>query len=98
VLEAPYYSGIDMMKSSFPGIPTFILKYKLETNKYLKECKVPVVIFQGNRDAQIDYRSTIRLKEALKNSDTLIILNGTGHWDIRGNPVYTNEMKKLLNF
>ena len=98
VLEAPYYSGIDMMKSSFPGIPTFILKYKLETNKYLKECKVPVVIFQGNRDAQIDYRSTIRLKEALKNSDTLIILNGTGHWDIRGNPVYTDEMKKLLNF
>ena len=97
VLEAPYYSMTDMMKNSFPVIPTFILKYKFDTNKYLKECKVPVVIFHGNRDTQINYRSSIRLKEALKNTDTLIILNGTGHWNIRGNPVYTNEIKKLLS-
>lgn len=41
ILQAPYYSLTDMMRHSYPIIPTFILKYKFETGDYIKNCKMP---------------------------------------------------------
>lgn len=96
ILQAPYYSLIDMMKHTFPIIPTFILKYKLETNKYLKDCQMPVVIFHGNQDEVIYYGSSLKLKNELKKSDTLITLNGQGHNGITDNQEYKTEIKRLL--
>ncbi|HZH38384.1 MAG TPA: alpha/beta fold hydrolase [Flavisolibacter sp.] len=48
ILQAPYYSLTDMMRHTYPIIPTFLLKYKFRTNEYLKNCKMPVVIFHGD--------------------------------------------------
>ena len=53
ILQAPYFSLTDMLKHNFRIIPTFILKYKFETNKYIKNCKMPIVIFHGNKDEVI---------------------------------------------
>jgi pimeloyl-ACP methyl ester carboxylesterase len=78
-------------------IPTFILKYKFETDQYLKDCKMPIVIFHGNADEVIYYGSSIKLKKLFKSSDTLITLNGQGHNGITDNPEYIQEIKKILN-
>jgi predicted esterase len=51
-----------MMKQHFSFIPTFILKYKLTTNEYLQNCKMPVVIFHGNEDEVIYYGYSLKLK------------------------------------
>lgn len=79
ILQAPYFSLIDMMKHTYPFIPTFILKYKFETNEYIKNCKMPVIIFHGNADEVIYYKSSLKLKELFKINDTLITLNEQGH-------------------
>ena len=77
-------------------IPTFMLKYKFETNKYLKSCRMPVIIFHGDQDEEIYYESSLKLKEEFKTQDTLIILNRQGHNGITGNEDYKIELKKIL--
>ena len=96
ILQAPYYSLTDMMKHSYSIIPTFILKYKLETNKYLKDCKMPVVIFHGDCDEVIYYGSSLKLKEEFKSKVKLITLSGQGHNGMTDNEDYINELKQVL--
>lgn len=96
ILQAPYYSLTDMMKRRYALIPTFILKYKFETGQYIKECKMPVVIFHGNEDEVIYYGSSLKLQEHFKDQDTLITLTGLRHNGMTDNPVYIVELSKVL--
>jgi uncharacterized protein len=96
ILQAPYYSLTDMMRHTYPIIPTFLLKYNFETNKYLKDCKMPVVIFHGDRDEVIYYGSSLKLKDDLKTGDTLITLKGQGHNGITDNLDYIAAIKTIL--
>lgn len=97
ILQAPFYSLTDMMKHTYPIIPVFILKYKFETNKLIKKCTMPIVIFHGNVDEVIYYNSSIKLKELIKEGDTLITLHGQGHNGMSNNPGYIKELQKLLS-
>jgi uncharacterized protein len=97
ILQAPYYSLTDMMKHSYPIIPTFLLKYKFSTNEYIKNCKMPVVIFHGDKDEVIYYESSLKLKELFKNTDTLITLTGQGHNGMSDNKQYLIELQRILN-
>lgn len=96
ILQAPYYSLTDMMRHSYPIIPTFVLKYKFETNNYLKACKMPVVIFHGDADEVIYYGSSLKLKALFKSQDTLITLPGQIHNGITDNEVYRRELQRIL--
>lgn len=96
ILQAPYYNLTDMMKQRFSFIPTFLLKYKFATNEYLKNCKMPIVIFHGNSDEVIYYGSSLKLKEEFKKQDTLLTLNGQGHNGMTNNEEYKTEITKIL--
>ena len=96
ILQAPFYSLTDIMRHTFPIIPTFILKYKLKTNEFIKNCKMPIVIFHGNQDEVIYYGSSLKLKELFKEKDTLITLNGQGHNGMTDNRDYIIEIQKIL--
>jgi len=95
ILQAPFFSLTDMMKHYYPIIPTFILKYKLETNNYIKDCKMPIVIFHGDKDEIIYYESSIKLQELFKETDTLITLNGQRHNGMSSNVKYLKELEKI---
>ena len=96
ILQAPYYNLTDMMKHTYSFVPTFLLKYKFTTNEYLKNCKMPVVIFHGNKDEVIYYGSSLKLKEEFKQQDTLITLNEQGHNGMTDNEDYKIELKRIL--
>jgi len=96
ILKAPYYNLTDMIQHIHPMIPTFNLKYRFETNEYLKSCRMPVIIFHGDQDEIIYYGSSLKLKEEFKTQDTLIILDGQGHNGITRNEDYKIELKKIL--
>lgn len=96
IMQAPYYNMTDMMRRTYPIIPTFLLKYKFKTNEYLKNCKMPVIIFHGTQDDVIYYGSSVRLKKELKPQDTLITLVGQGHNGITDNQEYIAALKRIL--
>lgn len=97
ILQAPFYSLIDMMRHNYPVIPAFILKYKFETNRYVQNCKTPIVIFHGDADNVIYYQSSVKLRALLKKADTLITLHGQGHNGITDNSDYKSAIVKILN-
>ena len=97
ILQAPYYSLTDMMRHTYPIIPTFILKYKFKTTDFLKDCKMPVVIFHGDKDEVIYYGSSLKLQKEFKNQDTLITLSGQTHNGITENPDYITAIQMILN-
>jgi uncharacterized protein len=87
---------VDMMQIKFPFLPTFLLKYKFETNQYLPNCKMPITIFHGNKDEVIPYSSSLKLKPLLKLSDTLITLDNQGHNNMSDNPEYLMQLESVL--
>jgi pimeloyl-ACP methyl ester carboxylesterase len=97
IMQAPYYSWTDLFRHRCPVIPTFLVKYKIETNKYITDCKMPIVMFHGDKDNVIYYKSSVKLKKLAKPSDKLFILPGLGHGAISKNKEYLREMQVLLN-
>ncbi|MEJ8803868.1 alpha/beta hydrolase [Pontibacter sp. H249] len=96
VLQAPYYSLSDLSKSLYPIIPSFLLKYKFETYRFLENIKAPVVLFHGAQDEIIYHGSSEKLKAHLKPTDQVIILQGQGHNGMNENPKYKEALAVVL--
>ena len=96
ILLAPYYTLSDLVQKHYPFLPAIILKYQLNTPKYLQHTKAPVVLFHGDSDEVIYYGSSLKLKRYFKPGDTLITLRGQLHNGIDENPDYLNSLKLIL--
>lgn len=96
ILQAPYYSLTGVMQDAYPVLPSFILKYPLQTYKYIKTCQAPIVIFHGVQDKVIRYHHALQLKTLLKKTDMLITLDGVGHNGITNDPQYQMELQQIL--
>jgi alpha/beta superfamily hydrolase len=96
ILQAPYYSWTDLFIHRCPVIPTFLVKYKIETYKYMRECKMPIVIFHGDKDNTVYYGSSVKLMKLAKPGDILITISGWGHTKITSNQQYLKELRKIL--
>ena len=96
ILQAPYYNLKDLVKHIYPIAPGFLLKYKFQTNEYIPKCKMPVVIFHGDKDEVIYYGSALKLKQHFKKGDTLITLPGMTHNGMTDNPDYAKAIKAVL--
>ncbi|WP_158858483.1 alpha/beta hydrolase [Lunatibacter salilacus] len=96
ILQAPFYSLVDMMKNMFPIFPEFLLKYRFENNRYIPDCTMPIVIFHGTNDEVIPYEQSLKLKPLLKASDTLVTLKGEGHNGMTYNAAYLESLREIL--
>jgi hypothetical protein len=95
VLQAPYYSMINLSQRNYPMIPTFILRYDLATNEYLKECDMPVYLFHGVDDQTIPVESSEMLSKELHLP--LYKLENQGHNGIGSNKEALKQLHKILN-
>jgi len=95
ILQAPYYNLKTEMKSRFPFLPTFILKYPFENNLHLSKVKSPIFIFHGDNDYVITHENSLKLKAVLKENDSVIILKNQDHIGINNNAEYKKFIKLL---
>jgi uncharacterized protein len=96
LLQAPYYSLGDLMGSLYPFVPTFLLKYKFETFRFVEQTKAPIAIFHGMLDEIIYPGSSEKLKAHLKPTDSVILLEGQGHNGMNENPAYKRKLARVL--
>jgi len=96
ILQAPYYSIDFAMKERIPFVPSFILRYNINTSAYLKNCEMPVVIFHGKQDATLSYQNSIQLQSEFKSTDTLITIENLGHIGFTENDQYLKNLEEIL--
>lgn len=97
ILQAPYYSIQFVMNERLPLIPSFILKYNINTSEYLKKAKMPVVIFHGLEDETIPFANALKLQSEFKETDTFIRIENLGHVGMTENIIYQENLKKVLD-
>ena len=95
ILEAPYFSMIDMMRKKYPIFPTFLLRYPLESYRHLAKTNAPIHIFHGDKDKAIPYVSSLQLKQKLPRIH-LTTLKGVDHNTIFDNKLYQSTLTKIL--
>ena len=97
ILETPYYSIPDLFASYAPIYPTErICSYKIPTNEYLQDIKVPITIFHGTSDWVIRYRSAAKLKAYLKPTDEFVTIQNGTHHNLNGFPLFHQKLDSLL--
>ena len=95
ILEAPYFSMKDMMRRNYPIVPTVLLRYPLESDKYLKETNCPIFIFHGDQDSSIPFSSSQNLKK-LHPKIEMTRLSGVGHTGFAQNQKYQKVLTEIL--
>ncbi len=97
ILETPYYNFKEVASHHFPAlVVSLLLKYHLETNKYITKVKCPVYMFHGTSDQTIPYEHSPRL-EKLSDNIHLTTLKGGSHNNLGGFPEYQAQLSKILN-
>lgn len=96
ILTSPYYSLESLAQEKIKFIPSFIIKYKLRTNKFTGQVKCPVIIFHGDSDEVIPHHHSLKLKENFPQID-LHILKNYGHNDLTQSEGYVTEMFTVLS-
>jgi alpha-beta hydrolase superfamily lysophospholipase len=97
ILETPYYSVPALFSYYAPVYPTsFMSKFKLPVNEYLKNVTVPVTIFHGADDEIIPYAVTKKLKAGLKLTDEFITIENGKHNNLNQFKLFQQKLDSLL--
>ena len=67
ILETPFYNMLDVTKRRFPMLPfaARLLKYKMETNEFVKNVSCPIIIYHGTNDDIVPLESGQLLKDEI---------------------------------
>lgn len=96
-LIAPYYSLLDMTDRRYKVIPSFLVKYPFETNKYLEQVKCPIFLTHGDKDEVLPFDGSQSLSVLLDESDIWLPIKGQGHDDFEFNLSFKTAISKFLN-
>ncbi|MBP9841344.1 MAG: alpha/beta fold hydrolase [Simkaniaceae bacterium] len=100
ILEAPYYSMLDLIPRNALWLPSFIAKwivrYPLRTDQWIEKVTVPVHLFHGREDALIPYHSSERLLEHIKSPHELTTIDKGTHNFLSRHPEFQLKLSELL--
>ncbi|MCB1110357.1 MAG: alpha/beta fold hydrolase [Chlamydiia bacterium] len=103
VLEAPYFSILDLTPRQAPYLPRFLipllLKYHFRTDQWIVRVDAPIHIFHGTDDELVPYDSSTRLLKLLKDKRdaSLISIENGKHNHLRFHPKYQDALTLILD-
>ncbi|MEC7984570.1 MAG: alpha/beta fold hydrolase [Myxococcota bacterium] len=95
-LETPYYNLPDLVRSIYPFIPSFLVRYKLRNDRYVQNQRYPIHLIHGDKDGLIPHHCSERLS-ALADNITLHTIQGAEHNNISAFPSYHALLRTLLS-
>ena len=98
ILDAPYYSLVNVTKRYMPFMPlSVILKYPMPTYKWLKYVDCPVHIIHGTNDKLIPFNSSVKLSKVKPNSTMLWPIIDGGHKNLNNFESYHKILSEIIN-
>ncbi len=95
ILDSPYYSFTRQIRRFGWWLPLgLLLKYKLPTNKFLRDTDCPAYIIHGDRDYIISYKQGVDL--AKESQAKLITIEGGRHNNLPSFAQYQQELYAIL--
>jgi alpha-beta hydrolase superfamily lysophospholipase len=95
ILYAPFYSMKSLAEAHFPLLPVdLLLKYRMESAKYLQMVDCPVLILHGDSDRIIPLNNAERLAQI---KGKLIVLKTGHHNNLDGFDRFWQEIDKFLS-
>jgi uncharacterized protein len=97
ILDAPYYSFSQLTSRYLPFLPiTFILRFTIRTDIYIRYVRCPIYIIHGTRDRLIPFKSSVRLAKLAPLNTRLIPIHGGHHNDLPSFKEYHLHLGEIL--
>ncbi len=97
ILDAPYYSFIKAVQRFLPILPMrFVLRYRLQTDKWIKKVNCHTYILHGTKDWLIPIKQSEQLQAINPRMITLIRIHGGRHNNLPSYPEYHNFIRDIL--
>jgi len=99
VLESPFYSLTEVVRSRFPILPvSLLLHYKFPTYQFINKVTCPISIYHGTADEIIAYEHGTRLFGSIsqKNKRLIPVPEG-GHNDLMAFDTYLSTIDNVLD-
>ena len=98
ILESPYYSVKSVAKRYVPFLAlSLILRFPIETYKWLKYVNCPIKIIHGTNDRLIPYKTAIKLSKIKPENTRLYSIIGGGHNNLYTKEEYHRMLDEVLN-
>ncbi|MEM9324520.1 MAG: alpha/beta fold hydrolase [Bacteroidota bacterium] len=98
ILESPYYSLKKVTRRYVPFLPlSLILRFPIETHRWLKYVQCPIKIIHGTNDKLIPYKTAVKLSQVNPEHTRLYSVIGAGHNNLYTNEEYHRMLDEMLN-
>lgn len=95
-LETPYLSMLAMVKKVIPFVPSFLMKYTFQSDKYIKDVRIPIEIIHGTNDTLIPVEQAEKLSNINPSNTNIVIIKGGGHNNLLEYQIYKDWLSNLL--
>lgn len=97
VLESPYFNLKDVVQRNAPFLPiNLILRYKLESNKYVPKVSCPIHIMHGKNDGVVPFESGEKLFKVCGENAVFYGVESGTHNDLSQFQEYTDLLNNVL--
>jgi pimeloyl-ACP methyl ester carboxylesterase len=95
MLASPFWSLVELARLHYPLVPTFLMRYRLETHRDVERLDAPVLLLHGDRDTLIPLSHSQRLLSVARRAQ-LLTIHGAAHGDLQHFPEYLNAIARQL--